>query len=140
MLLWARCGARRLKRALHAPFSPATFPLQNTFQRAPAVVRAETLQGRAPGFQEPFVAAGPVAARAEKILLRLPSHPAPRPRKEPCDACAASGTARCALPFPGWSHGISAELSSAATSASRGDRPRCSIVARDDPVDRPKAG
>jgi hypothetical protein len=67
MQLWAPCSARRLEFTLQTPFLPASFPLQNALQRAPAFVRAETLQGRAPGSQEPFVAAGPVATRAEKI-------------------------------------------------------------------------
>lgn len=77
MQLWTPCGARRREFTLQTPFSPTSFPLQNALQRVPAFVRAETLQRRAPGFQEPFVAAGPIATQTEKILLGLPSHPVP---------------------------------------------------------------
>ena len=125
--------------AFRTALSPAPFPLQNALQRTPAFVRAKTLQGRAPSFDEPFIAAGAIATRAEKILLGLPSHPLLPPQKrvfEPCGAPGAACTAFYAFPFPAHSRGTFAALSIGATSSPRGDTPRRSIAATDDPADR----
>jgi hypothetical protein len=103
-------------------------------------MRTKTLRRRTPGLCELFVAARPIATRAEKILLGLPSHPLLRPQKplsEPCGASCVVGIALGALLFPGRSRGISAALCGGATSWLLRDMPSCSNAPVDDLGERP---
>jgi hypothetical protein len=54
---------------LNARLFPAPLPLLNPFQRAPAGLRTETLQGTSPLTCEALVTAWPVAAMVEKNVL-----------------------------------------------------------------------
>jgi len=51
---------------LNARLFPASFPLLDAFERAPAFLRTEALQGTSPRAHESLVAAGSVAAMVEK--------------------------------------------------------------------------
>jgi hypothetical protein len=54
---------------LNARLFPAPLPFPDAFQRPPAGVRTEALQGASPLPHDPLIAARPIAPMIEKMIL-----------------------------------------------------------------------